>query len=246
MSHCTKIWLESRRTVQTFQFNCCKYTRLILVAAFSTALVSPLLLATSITPRATAVGLKDTLSGRPDPIQGRPSLPFAMSSFTRTFGLLLSTNHVSRDKTITSYPLYRPLNTTDIRHVLGRPIADRKRDDTAIVVCVSSLYWPAQAWLDGNRHQHQMAPATFCPRTRELAACEPRALPRPVPGKPISLWTLIWICAAPPLLTSGRERFYWFCDNLRNHQRPFGTYDREIDGPLIRPAPHEPSALPWS
>jgi hypothetical protein len=173
MSHCTKIWLESRRTAQTFQFNCCKYTRFMLAAVFPTALVSPLLLATSITPRATAVGLKDTLSGRPDPIQGRPSLPFAVPSFTRTFGLLLSTNHISRNKAMTSYPLYRPLNTTDIKHVLGRPITDRKRDDTAIVVGMSSLYWPAQAWLDGNRHRHQMAPTTFYPRTRELAACEP-------------------------------------------------------------------------
>lgn len=78
------------------------------VAVFSTALVSPLLLATSITPRATAVGLKDNLSGRPDPIQGQPSLPFAVPSFTRTFGLLLSTNHVSRDKAMTSYPLSAP------------------------------------------------------------------------------------------------------------------------------------------
>ncbi|KIL92615.1 hypothetical protein FAVG1_03795 [Fusarium avenaceum] len=94
-------------------------------------------------------------------------------------------------------PIRRVFVYSHFRHVLGRPIANRKRDNTAIVVGVSSLYWPAQAWLDGNRHQHQMAPATFCPRTRELAACEPRALPRPVPGKPISLWTLIWICAAP-------------------------------------------------
>jgi hypothetical protein len=220
---------------------------LILVAVFSTALVSPLLLATSITPRATAVGLKDTLSGRPDPIQGRPSLLFAVSSFTRrTLGLLLSTNHVSRDKVMTSCPLYPPLNATDIRHVLGRPIADRKRDDTAIVAGVSSLYWPAQAWLDGNRHQHQMAPATFCPRTRELAACEPASSAASCSGQAHQSLDFDMDLRRPPLLTSGRERFYWFFNNLRNHQRLFGTYDREIDGPLIRPAPHEPSALPWS
>lgn len=49
----------------------------------------------------------------------------------------------------------------------------------------------------------------------------------------------------PLLITSGTEVSYWPTDNLRNHQRPFGTSDREFNGPLFRPGPHEPSALPW-
>lgn len=96
---------------------------------------------------------------------------------------------------------------------------------------MSSLYWPAQAWLDGNRHQHQMAPTNFCPRTRELAACEPASSAASCSGQAHQSLNFDMDLRRPPLLTSGRERFYWFCDNLRNHQRPFGTYDREIDGP---------------
>lgn len=75
-------------------------------------------LTTTITPRATTVGLKDTLDGRPGPTQIRPSFSFAMLSFTRTVGLLLMTNHALEDKAMTCCLFQRSLQIESTKYAL--------------------------------------------------------------------------------------------------------------------------------
>jgi hypothetical protein len=106
-------------------------------------------LTTTITPRATTVGLKDTLDGRPDPTQIRSSFSFAMPSFTRTAGLLLMTHHALEDKAMTCYPFHRSLKLQAPSMLLDVPCAYQGRQ---------CRYW--------CRHQ-QLVPTKPGPARRE-------------------------------------------------------------------------------
>jgi len=160
-------------------------------------------LTTTITPRATTVGLKDTLDGRPGPTQIRPSFSFAMLSFTRTIGLLLMTNHALEDKAMACCLFQRSLQIASTKYALyalRRPMWTSNAT-TLLLMSASALYQPNQALLDGNRHRNQICYDDALWRTRKLTACHSasqRSLPRLFLGKLISLWTMIWTCAAPP------------------------------------------------
>ena len=112
----------------------------------------------------------------------------------------------------------------------------------------SALYLPSQALLDGNRHRNQIYYSDALWRTQRLTACHSasqRAFPELFLGKLISLWTMIWTCAAPSSSLRVRRCLIGPPTIYAIINTPFGTSDREFDGPLFRPGPHEPSALPW-